>query len=414
MSLLQRLHQRLPSATAPAAVGSLVSLLAQGVFALFLLKLFDAQAVGVFSVVSQIAFCWATLALAQSPVSLLADHRQAPRHAAHTAWRQSAWRMVWLSPFMALALYWTQRHSASAPLSHADMGTFGHALLWASSIAAAQMSWLLAQSLSLRAQGPLAIALVRLLPPVLAVVVAWVGAQWLGQTQATILLMASLLGYAIGALWLVPTGHPKPWTAPTHQSPSDPRSTRLKMLHTLTDVLCSTALAIQWQALYGPAEAGCLLVLLRVFGFVPALVHTAWAQALISRPYEHKLSSLRVSLAACGVIALLGLSLEAALHWQLLQTSWQGLSVYVWPLALWQMAACLSAAHAHLPFWQGCTRRFSLQSMGINAVMVGLLLINQSQAMSAAAHLQWIAGFMALALTLQTLGFLQLQSPRQN
>ena len=146
-------------------------------------------------------------------------------------------------------------------------------------------------------------------------------------------------------------------------------------------------------------------MLLRVFGFVPALVHTAWAQALISRPHEHKLSSLWVSLAACGVIALLGLNLEAALHWQLLQPSWQQLSVYVWPLALWQMAACLSAAHAHLPFWQSRTRRFSLQSMGINVVMVGLLLINQSQAMSAAAHLQWIAGFMALALTLQTLSY---------
>jgi hypothetical protein len=414
MSPLQRLHQRLPSATAPAAVGSLVSLLAQGVFALFLLKLFDAQAVGMFSVVSQIAFCWATLALAQSPVSLLADHLQAPRHAAHTAWRQSAWRMVWLSPFMALALYWTQRHSASAPLSHADMGTFGHALLWASSIAAAQMSWLLAQNLSLRAQGPLAIALVRLLPPVLAVGVAWVGTQWLGQTQATVLLMASLLGYAIGALWLVPACHPKPRTGPAHQSPSDPRSTRLKILHTLTDVLCSTALAIQWQALYGPAEAGCLLVLLRVFGFVPALVHTAWAQALISRPHEHKLSSLWVSLAACGVIALLGLSLEAALHWQLLQPSWHQLSLYIWPLALWQMAACLSAAHAHLPFWQGHTRQLSLQSMGINAVMVCLLLVNQTQSVNAAAHLQWIAGFMALALTLQTLEFLKQQSPRQN
>ena len=70
-----KLLQNLPRATAPAALGSLVSLAAQGVFALFLLKLFDAQAVGIFSVASQIAFCWATLALAQSPVSLLANHQ---------------------------------------------------------------------------------------------------------------------------------------------------------------------------------------------------------------------------------------------------------------------------------------------------------------------------------------------------
>jgi hypothetical protein len=102
------------------------------------------------------------------------------------------------------------------------------------------------------------------------------------------------------------------------------------------------------------------------------------------------------------------------LHWQLLQPSWHQLSLYIWPLALWQIAACLSAAHAHLPFWQGHTRQLSLQSMGINAVMVCLLLVNQTQSVNAAAHLQWIAGFMALALTLQTLEFLKQQSPRQN
>lgn len=407
MSLLQRL----PRATAPAAMGSLVSLLAQSVFALFLLKQFDAQAVGVFSVVSQIAFCWATLSLAQSPMSLLADHRHSPRHFAHTAWVQSAWRMLWLSPFMVVAMYWTQKHNPDDILSHTDIETFRHGVLWAITIAAAQMSWLLAQSLSLRSHGPQAIAMVRLLPPVLAVVVTWIGSQWLGKTQANLLLAASLLGYATGALWLLPFGTTKHWTAPADQPPSDPRSTRLKIMHTLSDVLCSTALAIQWQALYGPAEAGCLLLLLRVFGFVPALVHTAWAQALISRPHEHQLSSLWVSLTACGVIALLGLSLDAALHLQLLQHSWQQLSTFVWPLALWQMAACLSAAHSYLPFWQSRTRHYSLQCMGINTVML-CLIIMPTQGMSAEAHLHWVVGFMALALTLQTLWFMKQQRPK--
>jgi hypothetical protein len=443
-----KLLQNLPRATAPAALGSLVSLAAQGVLALFLLKLFDAQAVGIFSVASQIAFCWATLALAQSPVSLLANHQHDPRQAAATAWRQSLWRMLWLAPFMALALYWAQSHGGAVrPVQMPGPTDTAFSLEgsislagWISLIAISQMSWLLAQSLTLRTQGPQAIALVRLVPPVLAALVAWVGAQGLGATTAYTLLLASLLGYSAGMLWMAPAvrrpldrhaslamtdeeklamtshlslrgaafsreersdvaGGGNPDWPPT----TDPRSTRLKMLHTLTDVLCSTALAIQWQSLYGPAQAGYLLVLLRVLGFVPALVHTAWAQALISRPREQHLAPLWVALTASAMIALLGLSLEAALHWQWLQPSWQSLQAYVWPLALWQMAACLSAACAHLPFWQGRTRAFSLQSMAINTTVVALLFVTPTLGLSATEHLRWIAGFMALALSLQTL-----------
>ena len=330
-----KLLQNLPRATAPAALGSLVSLAAQGVLALFLLKLFDAQAVGIFSVASQIAFCWATLALAQSPVSLLANHQHDPRQAAATAWRQSLWRMLWLAPFMALALYWAQSHGGAVrPVQMPGPTDTAFSLEgsislagWISLIAISQMSWLLAQSLTLRTQGPQAIALVRLMPPVLATLVAWVGAQGLGATTAYTLLLASLLGYSAGMLWMAPavrrpldrhaslamtdeeklamtdeekgvmTNHLSLRGAafsreersdvagggnPDWPPSTDPRSTRLKMLHTLTDVLCSTALAIQWQSLYGPAQAGYLLVLLRVLGFVPAMVHTAWAQALIS------------------------------------------------------------------------------------------------------------------------------------
>ncbi|MGV0961287.1 MAG: hypothetical protein ACOYB1_15780 [Limnohabitans sp.] len=415
--------QRIPRATAPAAIGSLVSLAAQGVLAVFLLKLFDAHAVGVFSVVSQIAFCWATLALAQSPVSLLANHQHEPRCAAAVAWRQSMRRMLWLAPLMALALYWSQSHGSALKPGPTPAAAQGFVLPegwialagWVSLIAITQMSWLLAQSLTLRTQGPRAIALVRLVPPVLAALLAWVGAQGLGATQATTLLLASLLGYSAGMLWMAPAARKRrdrqtllasvEQPVLPHSPPSDARSTQLKMLHTLTDVLCSTVLAIQWQSLYGPAQAGYLLVLLRVFGFVPALVHTAWAQALISRPHEQKLSPLWVASAASALIALLVLSLEAALHWQWLEPSWQNLWPYVWPLALWQMAACLSAAHAHLPFWQGRTRQFSHQSMAINAIMVSLLLIKPSLAITATTHLQWLSGFMVLALSLQALYF---------
>lgn len=436
----------LPRATTPSAIGSLVSLAAQGLLALFLIKLFDAQDVGIFSVASQIAFCWATLALAQSPVSLLTNHLHEPRHAAATAWQQSLWRMCWLAPFMAVALYWSQSQGGTITLgpAHTVSSPAGSVSLeiWITLIAISQMSWLLAQSLTLRTQGPQAIALVRLVPPVLATLVAWAGAKGLGATHANTLLMASLLGYSAGMLWMLPavrslrdrhasialtntgkramTNHPSmrgsafsleergdaaPHGNPDPMPHSDPRSTRLKMLHTLTDVLCSTALAIQWQAIYGVAQAAYLLVLLRVFGFVPALVHTAWAQALISHPLAQKRSPLWVALVASALVALLGLGVEAALHWQWLQPSWQSLHTYVWPLALWQMAACLSASCAHLPFWQGRTRAFSLQSMAINTAVVAILFFSPTLGLSAIEHLRWISAFMVLALSLQTLYF---------
>ena len=58
------LLQSLPRATAPAAIGSLVSLAAQGFLALVLFRLFSPEEVGVFSATSQLAFFWASLALA--------------------------------------------------------------------------------------------------------------------------------------------------------------------------------------------------------------------------------------------------------------------------------------------------------------------------------------------------------------
>ncbi len=61
------------------ALASLLSFGTQVVFALLMLRWFTPQEVGEFSVISQIAFFWMTLALAQAPFSLLVNHN----HAAH-------------------------------------------------------------------------------------------------------------------------------------------------------------------------------------------------------------------------------------------------------------------------------------------------------------------------------------------
>jgi hypothetical protein len=65
---------------------------------------------------------------------------------------------------------------------------------------------MLAQSMRLRMEGVWAQAGVRVLPPMMAMLVAVVAVlmQWSGPA----LLAAALLGYAVGAAWFLPALHP--------------------------------------------------------------------------------------------------------------------------------------------------------------------------------------------------------------
>ncbi len=387
--------------TGPAALGSLVSLGAQATMALFLLGLFEPQAVGVFSVVAQIAFGWTTLALAQSPVSLLANQQLSALPAARQAWYSSLRRWLWLTPAAALAVWWSSR-SAAAGLSAAS--DWAPALAWVCTIALTQMGWLLAQSLTLRQHAPASIAAVRMLPPVIAALLAAVLALALDWRSSSALTSAALAGYAVGALWLLPAlrchevlDPPKDSGAPT----GDPRSERLKFIHTLSDVLVATALATHWAALYGAAQAGCLLILLRVMGFIPALVSTAWAQVALSHPHLQRPSSAWAAGAGAASVMAMGLAAHLALQAGWLSERWLGLQDYLWPVALWQMAASVMAAVSHRPFQQGLAGRYTRQCLTMNAGQALLLVLPPVLGWSLTDHVWVLAGFLSLALLLQ-------------
>jgi len=392
---------------APAALGSLGSLAAQALMALFLLRLFEPAAVGVFSLVAQTAFGWATLALAQSPWSLLANPHPSAVSAARAAWLIGLKRWCWLAPVALLALAWAgARHDTG----HAQ--TWPTLLLWSGATALAQMAWLLAQSLALRVHAPLSIAAVRIVPPVLAAVGVGLGAWCWPQGGSALLLGAALLGYAAGALWLrplwqqrcTPTATPAPETQqPLPTTAGDTRSERLKLLHTASDVLLATALAAHWAALYGAAQAGCLLVLLRVFGFVPALVGSAWAQVVLSRPQARRPSSLLAAVAGLLGVAVLAAAVLLVLRQGWLAPSWQTLQAYVLPLALWQAAACLSAAASHRPFRHGRAVAYTWQCLGINAGQALWLLLPPLWGADWLAQLWGLSAWMGLTLGLQAL-----------
>lgn len=386
----------------PAALGSLVSLGAQALMALFLLGLFEPQAVGVFSLIAQTAFGWATLALAQSPVSLLANQHLPPLPAARRALRMSLRRWGWLLPAAALALGWSGQPVAGLVSTMA----------WTAAIALTQMGWLMAQSLTLRIHSPLSIALVRLLPPMLAALLVAVGAVWLERRDSSTLAAAALAGYAAGALWLVPVARAQDTDAASAVAPGagDPRSERLKFIHTLSDVLVSTALAAHWSLVYGAAQAGCLLILLRVMGFVPALVSSAWAQVVMSRPEAQRPSSWLAALTGAGCVAVAALMVRLALHAGWLAPSWSSLGLYVWPLALWQAAACLIAAASHRPFRHGRARAYTLQCIAMNGVQALLLVLPPWLGWGLQSHLWALAGFLCIALSLQALWSARLPS----
>ncbi|PQA81785.1 hypothetical protein C5F52_17320 [Limnohabitans sp. TS-CS-82] len=438
---------KLLRASHTVALSSLVAFGTQIAFALLMLRLFTPQEVGEFSVLSQVGFFWMTLALAQAPLGLLANVHTPADQALRLAWRSSVRRGLLLLPFAALALW----------LSHLSLWP---ALLWVLLLAFFQMGNLLSQSYSLRAGSAWQQAAVRVLPPLTAALFALTTA-WLthmGTSQdmppasanlqdLPVLVIAAILGYAVGAAWLVPaicqtSAQPRNGAeksvakaqvhlaaassqasdAPSPQQ-SDNRSATLRMAHTLADALLATALVVVWQRLYGAQETGWMTALLRVLGFVPAVVHMAWAQVVLAQgPHEkqdieahasapsknflsttrqrHHKAAVWLGLSAFSAVVVLGGVCALALNWQWLDTRWDGVWAYIVPLVLWQGCACISAAFSHRPFQTHAAARYSWTCMGLALLQAVVLLapLGFAQPMDAAQHMLTFALVSSLGL----------------
>ena len=380
--------------TRTIALASMVAFATQVAFALLMLRLFTPQEVGEFSVISQVGFFWMTLALAQAPLGLLANqHLPAPLAAQH-AWRASALRGLGLLPVAALAVWFSQL-------------ALWPALLWALLLAFCQMGWMLAQSLTLRVGSHWQQAAVRVLPPLTAAVTA-LGAALLGATlgwTGPTLVVSALLGYAVGAAWLVPawrhhaTTSAASTSAATPLAQADPRSTTLRMAHTLVDALLATAIILVWQRLYGAEETGWMSALLRVLGFLPAVVHMAWAQVALAQGHRNQ-NPWWLGLAAFAAVIVLGLSCAVALNQAWLDPRWRGVWPYIAPLVLWQGSACLSAAFSHRPFQTPSARAYSWACMALGVLQALVLLapMGLAQPIDAAQHMAAFALVSSLGL----------------
>ena len=385
---------KLPRASIPIALASAVSLGAQVLFSLLMLRLFAPQAVGEFSVISQIAFFWMTLALAQSPLKLLADVHQPPLQALHAALRGSLLRLLWLLPLVWLGVLFS------------GLAETGQVLGWAALLALLQLGWYLAQALSLRLASARSTALVRALPPLLALLLAGLLARLWPQAGSTSLLLAAASGYAVGALWLLPARRASATAGaasagmPDLPAQADSRSAALRLAHTAADALTGTAIVLVWQRSHGAAEAGYLAVLLRLLGFVPTLIHAAWAQVLLAQGARRNASPLGVGLAGAGATGALGLACVMAVQMQWFTAEWAGMLPIVLPLVLWQAGACLLAACSHLPFQQGRASAFSYAAIGFDALQLLVLCapLALGYTIAPAGHAWWLGGTSAAAL----------------
>jgi hypothetical protein len=147
------------------------------------------------------------------------------------------------------------------------------------------------------------------------------------------------------------------------------------MAHTLADALLATAIVVVWQRLYGAQETGWMAAPLRVMGFVPAVVHMAWAQVLLAQPQHARTNPLWVGLAGFASVALLGVGCAVALEMGWLGQQWQGVWPYLLPLVIWQGSACVVAALSYLPFKSDYARKYSWTCMSVTAAQGSVLLV---------------------------------------
>lgn len=373
------------------ALSSAVAFALQTTLALLMLRYFSPEEVGIFSVISQIGFFWTTLALAQAPLQLLANHEVSVLDDARRAWYSSMLRFIFLLPVVALAIWWS-----GLP--------FVITLMWAIILSLCQLTWMLAQSMRLRMRGAWSLAGVRVFPPLMALLVTTLAI--LMHCSGSSLLVAALTGYASGAAWFLPSLYSAKQLHlnRSHQTftpiSGDDRSSTLRMAHTLVDALLATGLFMVWQRLYGAEETGLMAAPLRVMGFVPAVLHVAWTQVLLAQPQQGRANPLFVGLGGFACVALMGAACVFALEMGWLDSQWQGVRPYVLPLVFWQGSACVVAAFSYLAFQRFDARTYSWICIGLASLqgifLLGLALIGKRQ--PADSFFNWFAALSAIGL----------------
>jgi hypothetical protein len=280
--------------------------------------------------------------------------------------------------------------------------------------------------------GTWAHVLARVLPPFISLLVTFVAVQM--QWNGPSLLLAALMGYAMGALGIAPAffsafqfrtkqsihirskdphslaTFEDPPTSPPSLTSSDTRPTWLRMMHAFIDALLATALLVIWQHRFGAQETGWLAAPLRVMGFIPAVIHMAWAQVLLAQHQPSRMYPALLGLAGFSFVALIGVSCLFALNMGLISHDWNGVRTYLWMLVMWQGCACMTAAYSHRPFQTNQSISYSLICIAVSIAQFLVLVIPVMLNFQLTPHLffSWFAivsvcGSLVLFLLLKNL-----------
>jgi len=256
----------------------------------------------------------------------------------------------------------------------------------------------------LRMLGAWAQVGVRVLPPLVALLVTLISVH-LHLYEST-LLLAALFGYIVGATWFLPVVrksqqysyflHKKCTTFTLQELPTinDDRSTTLRMLHSLSDILVLTTIIVVWQRLYGLQETGCLTALLRMMGFIPAVIHMAWSQVRLARSNQKNTNPFWLGLAGFGLVAMLGVIIKVAIDFGYIREDWQGITIYIFSLTIWQGSSCMTAAFSYKQFQKNNASKHSWFCIILSASQLLVLIapfLNHRIELSAIAHFQFFA-----------------------
>jgi len=355
------------------AISSVAGFSLQMALALLIVRYFTPVDVGTLIVISQIGFLLASLSLAQAPLRALANQSSSLFNDTQQALLASIKHFLMLIPVTVVVIL-----ASDLP--------FVSTLIWVLALAFTLMTWLLAQSISLRLEGLFAKVGVRILPQFVSLI--FVVLSILLKLNGSCLLYAALFGYAVGAAWILlafmsvrdrqidnaASQLDTNSIALQSSNSSDDRSTFLRMAHALTDTVLATATLVVWQRLYGAQETGWMAAPLRFIGFVPALVHMAWAQVLLAKPIHQGEKSLLVGLGGLICVVLMSSGIGVILNLGLLSQQWVGVLPYLLSLTLWQGSACLVAAHSHLPFQAHKGKNYSILSIGVATTQILVLI----------------------------------------
>jgi hypothetical protein len=173
------------------------------------------------------------------------------------------------------------------------------------------------------------------------------------------------------------------------------------MAHTLADALLATVIVVVWQRLYGAQETGWMAAPLRVMGFVPAVVHVAWAQVLLARPQDARTNPFLLGLFGFACVALLGSGCAVALEMGWLGEQWLGVWPYLLPLVVWQGSACVVASFSHTPFESNSAHKYSwlcISLANLQGFILCLPIIFTTINISQNTHIELFAFISSLGL----------------